>query len=256
MMGMVVAGSLCTIVGKIMDQKVRLPETGEDGVISLHETEFKHPLVMNLLMFLGEASLLLVLRLQMASDPIAAASHEQNKLNPLTFTIPALLDTIGSFAGFTGLMLISPSTYQILKMLCMVFVVMLSVIVFRKNYSYIQYAAVLTVILGLTVVTLADIYKSGNSKSEVDAKNTSIVILGVVCMIVGQLFHACQMIVEEYILQRSGSAGQQPCYMMGWEGVFGIIFTTMIALPSQYLDCPFSEDQCVNGHIDDISLAY
>ena len=111
MMGMVVAGSLCTIVGKIMDQKVRLPETGEDGEISLHETEFKHPLVMNLLMFLGEASLLLVLRLQMASDPVAAASHEQNKLNPVTFAIPALLDTIGSFAGFTGLMLISPSTY-------------------------------------------------------------------------------------------------------------------------------------------------
>ena len=90
----------------------------------------------------------------------------------------------------------------------MVFVVMLSVLVFRKSYSVIQYLAVLTVILGLTVVTLADIYKSGNSSSDVDAKNASLVLLGVVCMIVGQLFHACQMIVEEYILQRSGSAGQ------------------------------------------------
>ena len=31
---------------------------------------------MNLLMFLGEASLLMVLRFQMRSDPIASASHE------------------------------------------------------------------------------------------------------------------------------------------------------------------------------------
>ena len=90
---------------------------------------------MNLLMFIGEASLLMVLRYQMKSDPIAAASHEQNKMNPIKFAIPALLDTIGSFAGFTGLMLITPSTYQILKMLCMVFVVMLSVLVLRKSYS-------------------------------------------------------------------------------------------------------------------------
>ena len=91
--------------------------------------------MMNLLMFLGEASLLLVLRYQMSNDAIAAASHEQNKVNPIIFAVPALFDTIGSFAGFTGLMLISPSTYQILKMLCMVFVVILSVTVLRKSYS-------------------------------------------------------------------------------------------------------------------------
>lgn len=44
--------------------------------------------------------------------------------------------------------------------------------------------------------------------------------------------------------------------MMGWEGVFGILFTIMIAVPSQFLSCPFSEYQCVNGHIDDFALAY
>ena len=45
-------------------------------------------------------------------------------------------------------------------MLCMIFVVILSVIVLRKSYSLVQYTAVLTVIGGLTIVTLADIYKS------------------------------------------------------------------------------------------------
>ena len=160
-----------------------------------------------------------------------------------------MLDTVGSFLGFTGLMLISPSTYQILKMLCMVFTVVLSVAVLRKSYSFVQYMAVMTVIGGLTVVTLADIYKSKQAGDE--SNQTSVFILGFLCMVFGQLFHACQSITEEYILQRSGAVGQEPCYMMGWEGVFGIIFTILIAVPSQFLACPFSEDQCVNGHIDD-----
>ena len=42
---------------------------------------------------------------------------------------------------------------------------------------------------------------------------------------------------------------------MGWEGVFGILFTLMILIPSQLLTCPFGAEQCVNGHIDDIFFA-
>ena len=60
--GMVTAGSLATILGKVMDQKVMLPDSNDSGTsIAMKETEFKHPLIMNILMFLGEASLLLVL---------------------------------------------------------------------------------------------------------------------------------------------------------------------------------------------------
>ena len=100
-----------------------------------------------------------------------------------------MLDTVGSFLGFTGLMLISPSTYQILKMLCMVFTVVLSVAVLRKSYSFVQYMAVLTVIGGLTVVTFADIYKSKEAGEE--SKQTKVFLLGFFCMVFGQLFHAC-----------------------------------------------------------------
>ena len=44
--------------------------------------------------------------------------------------------------------------------------------------------------------------------------------------------------------------------MMGWEGVFGILITLCIIVPSQYFGCPFKEDQCINGHIDDMGLAF
>lgn len=106
-------------------------------------------------------------------------------------------------------MLISPSTYQILKMLCMVFVVALSVLIFSRSYSLTQYFAIATVIGGLTIVTLADIYKSGPNgvDDEDSSKQTAMIILGVICMVFGQFFHALQMIVEEQIMQRTGAAG-------------------------------------------------
>jgi len=39
------------------------------------------------------------------------------------------------------------------------------------------------------------------------------------------------------------------------EGIFGILITMMILLPSQMLKCPFDDAQCVNGHIDDVLFA-
>ena len=44
--------------------------------------------------------------------------------------------------------------------------------------------------------------------------------------------------------------------MMGWEGVFGMTFTTLIIIPVQFLGCPMDEENCSNGKIDDISQAF
>ena len=44
-----------------------------------------------------------------------------------------------------------------MKMLCMVFVVLLSVTVLRKRYQVVQYLAVGLIILGLLLVTLMDV---------------------------------------------------------------------------------------------------
>lgn len=156
---MVLCGSMTTIFGKIMDQKVELTANtkGDDGALLVRETEFKHPLYMTLLMFIGEASLLIVLQFMHQSDPISALIHEKNKANPLLFIAPAFIDLCASFLSFTALAFIAASSYQILKMLCMVFVVLLSVTVLRRSYSMTQYCALVLIIGGLTTVTLTDI---------------------------------------------------------------------------------------------------
>lgn len=90
--------------------------------------------------------------------------------------------------------------------------------------------AILAVIFGLTVITLSDIYVAAQgSDQEEDAKQTSVVTLGIMCMLIGELFQAFQSVVEEFILKQ-GANGQEPYYMMGWEGVFGLIITTLVII--------------------------
>ena len=72
-------------------------------------------------------------------------------------------------------------------------------------------------------------------------------------MLWGQFFHGSQSVLEEYILKNSG--GQEPLYMMGWEGVWGLMMTLMLLIPAQLYPCPFNESQCINNHADDVFIA-
>jgi len=72
-------------------------------------------------------------------------------------------------------------------------------------------------------------------------------------MVVGQIFHASQTVLEEYLVKRGG--GQDPLYLMGCEGLWGLLITLTILVLTSYTPCPFPLDKCVNGHIDDASLA-
>ena len=79
-------------------------------------------------------------------------------------------------------------------------------------------------------------------------------MLGVVLVTIGQLFHACHCIFEEHILQEA--EGQEPCYMQGWEGVFGMLFSGVIYVIAHFIGCPLEGDHCTNGKIDDIGEAF
>ena len=111
---------------------------------------------MNMLMFSGEAILLLVLAYQLSKNPLAANKHQKNAINPMVFAAPAFLDTLGSFLNFSGLMLMSQSTYYIMRMFCMIFVVLLSMTVLRRKYTMLQYIGIGIVITGLVFITVVD----------------------------------------------------------------------------------------------------
>ena len=127
------------------------------------QIEFKHPILLNFFLFLGETMLFLVLKVQHYNDPVAKAHHEKNKINPIWFAVPACLDAIDSCLNHMGLMLITASTFQILENLAVVYVVVLSVILLRKRYICVQLAAVISVLGGLLLVTMAEIQEEGGS---------------------------------------------------------------------------------------------
>ena len=73
-------------------------------------------------------------------------------------------------------------------------------------------------------------------------------------MICGQFFHASQTVLEEWILKSRG--GQEPWFMMGWEGIWGFTVTGMLILGFTNSPCPFAtEDQCVNDKLEDVTQA-
>lgn len=104
------------------------------------------------------------------------------------FLAPATLDFFASFLQFTALAFISASSYQILKMLQMPFVVVLSIIFLKRQFSVAQYLSVGTVIMGLAIVTLTDIF--GSSNGSVSPADQTLAVAGFCCMVVGQILHA------------------------------------------------------------------
>ena len=146
--------------------------------------------------------LFIVLKIQLSSDPVAKAHHERNKINPIWFAVPACLDAIDSCLNHMGLMLITASTFQILENLAVVYVVLLSVLLLRKRYIWVQLAAVISVLGGLLLVTVAEVSEEGGSLASIWRESPQqVAMLGVVLVTIGQLFHACHCIFEEHILQ-------------------------------------------------------
>ena len=88
---------------------------------------------------------------------------------------------------------------------------------------------------GLTTVSLQSINKHPADGELAEEEESAMlerrgVIVGIFAMVCGQFFHGSQGVLEEYILKKS--SGQEPFYMMGWEGVWGLILTTMLLVPA------------------------
>ena len=138
-LGMILAGACTTIFAKIVEEPIT--ELDADGALKKNGndtdamTEFKHPLVMNLFMFGGETLLILVFALKLMRDPIAYANYKEKALSPAYFILPAIMDTLGSFLNWTGVYLISASSYAMLRMFQMVAVVFISVTLLDRFYS-------------------------------------------------------------------------------------------------------------------------
>ena len=232
---MVLAGASTTILPKTLNRDFTFEENGETVT-----AKFNHPMMMNSFMFVAMS---LSLPVFYAKKYLYGSTLPQP--GPMKMIPLALCDFCGSLLNWVGLALLMASTYQLLKMLCLVLIVLFSILIFKRSYDRVHWTGLSLTIIGLVIVSYV-----GTEGAEEEDGQVSGPELGLICMVFGQVFHAIEGILVETLVK--GNGGCEPLCVTGWIGVWGLI----VCVPSLFLvqtqPCPFhSEDACVNGHLDD-----
>ncbi|EEB06138.2 NST UDP-galactose transporter [Schizosaccharomyces japonicus yFS275] len=137
----------------------------------------------------------------------------------MSMAIPAFMDICGSTLMNVGLLFTSASVYQMTRGSLIIFVALFSMLFLQKRLTLQRWLCLAFVVLGVAIV--------GYSGSSVNAGVDPT--LGLVAILVGQMFLATQFTVEEYLLS---SIDIEPNEVVAYEGTFGVIFVLIIMVVS------------------------
>ncbi|XP_067138680.1 solute carrier family 35 member F6-like [Centruroides vittatus] len=243
--GMLITGSINTLSKKAQNDcsAAGYPDSKTNSTTTVHK--FDHPWFQTVIMFIGEMSCLIGLyylrwkerktriqeyhnRLMVtpgSSLPSAkAVVINQEHVFHWIFAIPTFLDLIGTSVAGIGLLYVDASIWQMLRGSLVIFTGLLSKIFLKKNLKGLQWLGMTTTVIGLILVGLSGVLKHS-------AHPNHKIVLGIILIIVGQVFSAIQMIVEEIFLK---SRNFHPLQVVGMEGFYGFIITSLVVLPILY----------------------
>lgn len=222
---MVVTGSINTLSTKWAD---RAEAVGSDEV----KRKFDHPFLQAVGMFIGEFSCLIVYLL----IPLVTGQRRQTeeeggsrKFNPLIFLPAAMCDMCGTSIMYIGLNLTYASSFQMLRGAVIIFTALLSVAFLGRVIKKHMWVGMLTVIVGLLLVGLADIVFGSKDSSKTD---TNGIIAGDLLIIMAQIIVSVQMVYEERVINRRNI---HPLAAVGWEGFWGAIVLGLLLIPFYYI---------------------
>ena len=141
--------------------------------------------------------------------------------------LPAFCDIGGTTLSGIGLLFTSASVFQMLRGSIIVFTAILSVIFLKRKLMGYHYLGLSLTIAGVTLVGISSIIGAGGSTSTASSAS-SMVFLGNIMVILSQLMSATQMVVEEKFLK---GRKLPPEFVVGCEGMFGIIVMLTVVLP-------------------------
>lgn len=186
---------------------------------------FAHPFAQAFFMFIAESLCLVVMLLQTkwsGNVPQARVHH------PLVYLVPAAADFLASVIQNVGLFLTYASVYQMLRGATVVWIAILSRIIFKRHYFKIQKWGIFVVMLGLTLVGLSSVYANRSSKhSGADSKPQEYPhqMLGNFLIVSAQVLHAIQGVAEERLMSLYDVP---PLQVVGVEGLFGLCLTIIL----------------------------
>ena len=155
--------------------------------------------------------------------------------------LPAICDICGTTLMNVGLLFVVPSIYQMTRGMLVIWVGLFSVLFLKKKLHLYQWFALVTVVLGVSLVGLAGALYSddgGKSASTAElARSTAMAIaiaaqspealqtiMGIMLIAGAQIFTATQFVLEEFILEKYAL---EPLKVVGWEGIFGLGVTLL-----------------------------
>lgn len=182
----------------------------------------------------------------LASSPLLSEPNQQTGTVKLYIVaLPAMCDILSTTMLNVGLLFVVPSIYQMTRGTVVLFSALFSVWFLRRRVERYKWFALLLVVLGVTVVSLAGATKQDpisedpphlpptiyapelsldavetarlTSASSVHALKTTI---GVCIVSAAQILAAAQFVLEEVIMSRYPIA---PLELIGYEGVSGLI---------------------------------
>lgn len=235
---MLITGIANSILTKLQDQQCVANCDGPNPEY------FDQPVFQSVQMFTAEAAVWLVAR-YLYRKPVQpkALSHEEDGLilgndgkhrKPLRvwlLSIPATCDILGTTMMNCGLILVPVSIYQMLRGSIVLCVATLSIVALKRRISPRKWLALVLVFVGVAVVGLSA------RQDPVDGKSGAEVTIGLCMIMLAQIFSATQYVVEEYLLE---TYELQSLYVVGYEGIWGFLFTTVGALIISFFAAPDS----------------
>lgn len=179
---------------------------------------------------------------------LAGQTQLKTTINPLYLAIPATCDICGSTLMFVALTQCAASVYQMMRGIIVLITALLSVAFLGKKQYCHHWTSLLVIVAGVFIVGAVGILMSGNDDSH---ESTPTKPLGVILLLVAQLFTGLQFISEEKIL-----AGYylDPLLVVGLEGFWGCVYYAILLPIFQHINCDGA--LCHGGKLEDSMLAF
>lgn len=166
----------------------------------------------------------------------------------LLVTIPASIDVAATGLTCLGMIYVPVSVWQILKGAMVIFTAIFSaVFLHHRTYCH-NWVGVGVCVLGVATVGSASFItpvssRHGSTGAEASSgEDDGMLVLGISAVLLGQVFQAAQIVLEEWLLK---SVQLQPLQVIGWEGAWGLLLVLLI-YPVVYM-LPGDD----HGHLED-----
>jgi drug/metabolite transporter (DMT)-like permease len=176
--------------------------------------------------------------------------HLKTDINPLLLAIPACFDIVASTLMNIALTMVAASVYQMLRGIIIVITAGMSIIFLKAKLYRHHWTAIALICIGAIMVGCAALFfKTDEEKLHPETETKP---LGIILLIIAQLFAGGMFIVEEKLL---GDYYLDPLKVVGLEGMWGLIIYAILLPIFQYIPCGIV-DLSPYGVLEDTNLAF